>query len=414
MKSYVNKTKKYPTGHPRIIYENFVDIEHYFGLAKLKILPPRGLFFPVLPVKINGKLMFPLCGTCASVNQLTPCEHSDDERVLSGTWCTIEIQAAVKKGYRICKMYEVWHFDRRSDKLFDAYIKTHLRNKQEASGYPHWCDSEETKDEYIRNYRTKEGVVLRPEHIAVNPAKRQIAKLFLNSLWGKFGQRTNLVNTSIVTNPDVLFKYAFMQYYDLHMVHFIDDETAMINWKYTKERYTNSKSTNIFIACFTTAYARLELYTLLDSLQERCLYHDTDSVIFVSREGEYNPPLGDYLGELTSEIPEATHIAEFVSAGPKTYGYRLTDGKTTLKVKGITLNITNIQLINFDSLRDIVLDYPLNRNEKTQKKIRLEQPGIVRNRKLWQIETRPLRKTQKCVYNKRQLIHEFTTLPFGY
>ena len=39
---------------------------NYFGLIKAKILPPCGLLPPVLPIKINNKLMFPLCRTCAT------------------------------------------------------------------------------------------------------------------------------------------------------------------------------------------------------------------------------------------------------------------------------------------------------------------------------------------------------------
>ncbi|KAE8597395.1 hypothetical protein XENTR_v10005656 [Xenopus tropicalis] len=411
---FVNKTKTYPVGHPKIIYENFGYIKKYFGLAKVKVYPPRDLFFPVLPMKLNKKLMFPLCYTCALNCQAELCTHSDEQRSLTGTWTTMELEVAIEKGYRIAQIYEIWHFDNSSNDLFTQYINLHLRDKQEASGYPNWCTDAAKKKQYIAAFYEKEGIQLRADKIAVNPTKRQISKLFLNSLWGKFGQRSNLPHTSIVTDPDELFKLAFLPYYELSEVNFINDETAAVNWKYSKERYTINKNTNIFIACFTTAYARLELYKLLDRLQERCLYHDTDSVIFVSKEGDWNPPLGDYLGELTSEVPNNTHITEFVSAGPKTYGYRLNTGKTTLKVKGITLNVANTQVINFDSLKDLVLDYPHNTDVKTQKTIGTEQSGIVRNKKRWQIETRTLRKTQKCVYTKRQLSNDFTTLPFGY
>ncbi|XP_075438335.1 uncharacterized protein LOC142477223 [Ascaphus truei] len=411
---FINKTKMYPTGHPKIIYENFLSFDRYFGIAKVKVYPPRGLFFPILPVKMNGKLMFPLCSTCAVTNQTTPCCHTDEERSLTGTWCTVEIQAALKKGYRLCKIFEIWHFACYTKKLFAKYIKVHLRDKQEASGYPSWCTDEVKKQKYISEYFSKEGIRLRADKIDINPAKRQISKLFLNSLWGKFGQKTNLQNTSIVTSPDELFGYAFSTQYDVSSLDFLDDDTAMVSWKYTKEGYTVGRNVNIFIACFTTAYARLELYNVLDKLQERCLYHDTDSVIFVSKTGDWNPPLGDYLGELTSELPNGTHITEFVSAGPKTYGYKLSTGKTCLKVKGITLNAANAELINFDTLKDIVLDYPLHSDPEDQKKIVVQQAGIVRNKRYWQIETRPLQKTQKCVYTKRQLTNDFTTLPFGY
>jgi hypothetical protein len=50
-----------PIGHPEIVTEGFTDIQQYEGLIKCKILPPRGLYIPVLPVKMNNKLLFTLC-----------------------------------------------------------------------------------------------------------------------------------------------------------------------------------------------------------------------------------------------------------------------------------------------------------------------------------------------------------------
>ena len=75
--------------------------------------------------------------------------------------------------------------------------------------------------------------------------------------------------------------------------------------------------TNVVIAAFTTAYARLKLYGVLDQLQERVLYYDTDSVIFVSKPDEPEPLLGPYLGQLNEG-----HITTFISGGPKNYCYK--------------------------------------------------------------------------------------------
>lgn len=60
---WTNRYCRYPVGHPTIITDNFSDITTYLGLAKIKILPPRGLYHPVLPYSSNGKLKFPLCDT---------------------------------------------------------------------------------------------------------------------------------------------------------------------------------------------------------------------------------------------------------------------------------------------------------------------------------------------------------------
>ena len=61
---FVNKTCRYPLGHPEIITHGFRELSSYFGLAKFKILPPRGLYHPVLSYRTGGKLTFPLCRTC--------------------------------------------------------------------------------------------------------------------------------------------------------------------------------------------------------------------------------------------------------------------------------------------------------------------------------------------------------------
>jgi hypothetical protein len=54
---FVRKTCNYPKGVPIIITENFSDnINEYFGLIQCRIIPPKGLYFPVIPARFNGKL----------------------------------------------------------------------------------------------------------------------------------------------------------------------------------------------------------------------------------------------------------------------------------------------------------------------------------------------------------------------
>ena len=83
--------------------------------------------------------------------------------------------------------------------------------------------------------------------------------------------------------------------------------------------------TNVILAAFVTAQARLHLYSELNKLNERVLYFDTDSIFFVTNAYDnYHPKLGDFLGQFTNEIDprEGTHITEFVSAGAKNYAYK--------------------------------------------------------------------------------------------
>ncbi len=161
---WVNKTGKVPLGHPSIITESFVDIGKYEGLIKCKVIPPRELYIPVLPSRINDKLLFVLCQTCADHSQQTPCQHNDEERALIGTWVTDELKMAMSMGYKVEKIYEVWNFDQiaqydpstMSGGVFTDYVNTFLKMKQEASGWPKWCESEHDKQKYIDDYHMRE------------------------------------------------------------------------------------------------------------------------------------------------------------------------------------------------------------------------------------------------------------------
>ncbi len=107
---WVNKTGKIPVGHPEIITENFSRLDTYEGLIKCKVIPPRNLFHPVLPCKVNGKLLFHLCNICANAQNKELCEHTDDERAFVGTWVTDEVKKAIEKGYTLLHIYEVGIF----------------------------------------------------------------------------------------------------------------------------------------------------------------------------------------------------------------------------------------------------------------------------------------------------------------
>ena len=80
----------------------------------------------------------------------------------------------------------------------------------------------------------------------------------------------------------------------------VSDEILEIRYEYGDKFVQPDPNTNVIIAVFTTAYARLQLYDELDILQERLLYYDTDSVIYLSQPGQPEPRLGNYIGDLTN------------------------------------------------------------------------------------------------------------------
>ena len=192
----------------------------------------------------------------------------------------------------------------------------------------------------------------------------------------------------------------------------VNDETVEVHYKKKDEFAEQNNNVNIVIAAFTTAYARLKLYDLLDLLQERVLYYDTDSVIYVHEPGKPDPPLGDYLGDLTDELDAGDYITTFISGGPKNYAYTTNNGKAETKIRGITLDYAATKKINFDVMRHLVDSHVNCHNEE---KVTVDmQFKITRDKKEKNIVTKKMKKDYRIVYNKRVITENYATLPYGY
>ena len=77
-----------------------------------------------------------------------------------GTWCTEEIKFAVERGYTVLEIYEVHHCKEKSRNLFQSYIDTFMKIKQEASGFPDDVKTPEEITQYITKYLKEEGIQL--------------------------------------------------------------------------------------------------------------------------------------------------------------------------------------------------------------------------------------------------------------
>ena len=113
---------------------------------------------------------------------------------------------------------------------------------------------------------------------------------------------------------------------------------------------------NVIVAAFFTAQARLKLYEPLEKLNKRVFYFDTDSIIYHLKPHLWNPTIvNSRLGEWTDEVPNA-RIVKFVGTGLKKYGYEFVDkdGNSSCKVKGLTLDYNTSQLIHFDRKLNLV------------------------------------------------------------
>jgi len=145
------------------------------------------------------------------------------------------------------------------------------------------------------------------------------------------------------------------------------------------------------------------------------LYCDTDSIIFIQNVDKApKVHTGDYLGELTDELEEfgsGFFIEGCVSGSPQKYAFMVfcpATGKRTskCKVKGITLNYNNSVVVNFTSLRNIILEDHTPLHVHNPKKIKRKHCGV--------FVSEPETNEYKFVSKKRRLMDNFDSLPYGH
>ncbi|GMR35667.1 hypothetical protein PMAYCL1PPCAC_05862, partial [Pristionchus mayeri] len=115
----IQSTREFPIGHPQVITSDFKEVSGtsfpYRGIAKIRVLPPQDLLFAALPHRFDGSLIFCLCAACLKERK-EYCDHDDEmDRSWVGTYATIEIELALRKGYRILilqAVYEAKGWDR--------------------------------------------------------------------------------------------------------------------------------------------------------------------------------------------------------------------------------------------------------------------------------------------------------------
>ena len=240
------------------------------------------------------------------------------------------------------------------------------------------------------------------------------------------------------------------------------ENVALVTSVMLSEQYCQiNNHANIYIASATTAWARLELYSLLEKLGDHAVYMDTDSVIFIADTENLLNDLqtGDFLGELTNKLKiNGDFIIDFISGGPKNYAFRTAQGEECVKVKGFSLNYTNSQSFTFESIRKIIAnfldmpDYPEsckepktsrvtpynkrvhknadkrndimqhfhNRNPNCASSIAMHDaisvfnPNCIKRSKTWELLSEPEQKLYTVNYDKRIVMGDFNTFPFGF
>lgn len=338
---------EFPVGHPETHMQVDLDLKLHRGFAKVTVQPPDDLLLPVLPSRSEGKLLFDLQGP------------------KTGVWSTEELKYAVERGYKILATEWVIHWKQWSNKLFRGYIRIFFLLKTLASGTKlttfseklayleqHMKALEMTIDDeavtaILRSHqgegedvskdpRERERVLV--ELLKPNAAQKAIAKLLLNSLYGKFAENP-YSTTEQVQGHAAFYKLASATDKILLSVRVIKDDVAEVVWiPLVPDAATASDKKHVCVplAALITAYARIKLMRTIESIGvKRVLYCDTDSVYYIESPGDPPVPTSSVLGGLEDDLKGGRLVDLFVSTGPKAYGccVEWSDGKREEKIR---------------------------------------------------------------------------------
>jgi hypothetical protein len=126
--------------------------------------------------------------------------------------------------------------------------------------------------------------------------------------------------------------------------------------------------------------------------------------------------LGQLTDEVTSKYGEGASISQFVSLGPKSYSivYEIPQGEgqpsrfeEITKFKGIRRSLQNAQLLSFSQMEKLLKRETSHLDIKVPFQVR-------RNRGESLVFNIPTSKQITFRYDKRYLLKDFTTLPYGF
>ena len=173
---------------------------------------------------------------------------------------------------------------------------------------------------------------------------KELAKICLNSLWGKFGQLSTLDSYEFVTDWCRLLLHMTNDNVKINNWHIINEKCVELRFSEDMDYDIEAEYISEITAVFTTSNARLRLSSMLEWLDpSQLIYCDTDSVIFLYNKtnplhkypsNDQELPkyvrFGDALGEFEDELKGKNYIKEIVVNCAKSYSYVADDGEVVI------------------------------------------------------------------------------------
>jgi hypothetical protein len=250
--------------------------------------------------------------------------------------------------------------------------------------------------------------------------------MYLNSLWGKFGQRDDLVKTEYF-RADNVTKYFNILSSDKCKLQgpplIITEDLLLMSYKEKRDFLRKSYRTNLYVAEFTTSWARLRLYAMLERVGDSLVYCDTDSVVYIAddeTEKKVNEFIGNSLGQFQDEL-QGGLIIYWVAIGPKDYSFvkvtNKSDGSIEIELIGKTKGLRSDG--QYDELvRKDVTTLKTTREAQLKGKIKKKIQQIFKLEANHDIIVGEVTKEWQCTFDKRIPINKadgfIDSVPYGY
>lgn len=274
-----------PIGQAFYYERDYIKLEDTFGFYFAVVTAPEGLDIPVLPFK-GEKGTFCPGGS------------------FSGWYFSEELKEAKNRyGYNIIVLRGYGY---KRGKIFNGYV-----------------------DHFYDIKRNKKG----PE--------KAIAKLMLNSLYGKFGMKPVLTEVSFVVGEEAISKALKLGKVvdrltingDVEMIFNEVDLTE-------KDDVFGSLNVSVGLSAAIAAYSRITINRFKHIKGNPCFYTDTDSVVL------QRPLSADLVGDGIGLMKlEYGSIVQGVFLSPKVYGLKLGNGDEVVKIKGLNKVVEYYKLL---------------------------------------------------------------------
>ena len=300
------KSRKMPIGFPTYFEGNILDTnKNAFGFFYSRIIAPDNIKHPILQTHVK---------THGGIRTISPI----------GTWEDMlfseEIINARKYGY---KFEILWGYSFESAYIFDDYV------------------------DFLYN--------LRSEYTKPHPLN-YIAKILLNSLYGRFGMDDNFENINVI------HKDYFADFENKYFDNISDKIKLGEYWLvFFKSEEVNedigTHNVSISIAAAITAYARIHMSQFKNNPKINLYYTDTDSIY---TDSEIDDSLIDSKKLGLLKLENISKKAIFLT--PKVYCLKTIEDELIYKVKGLTHEV-DLTFEDFEKLltKDVLI-------EKTQTK----------------------------------------------